>query len=270
MVLDLALLMVTAASQVSVRASVDESFDDEKTNNMPKKVRRQKMKTSSSVAPKITHLFFGYPLKLFGPSEDILRYSVLDRYLPLMVSTTPALDFYDEDDEGFLARKTSICRKSIHVRTKARHPSESPQFMYLEKPPTSCYCDESSTALGDCCSDYTVVCPPQECVVSNWGDWEGCVADDGICGLGVEQRVRHVTQQPARGGTPCPPLKEMRTCFKLCTKRKSFDDIMNAIIYNKHIKSNSMLNSSRESPCNKRCASDLEDGEQGFWKLIGP
>ncbi|KAJ1375050.1 hypothetical protein KIN20_038276 [Parelaphostrongylus tenuis] len=179
-------------------ASVDESFDDEKTNNMPKKVRRQKKKTSSSVAPKITHLFFGYPLKLPGSSEDILRYSVLDRYLPLMVSTTPALDFYDEDDEG-------------------------PQFMYLEKPPTSCYCDESCTALGDCCSDYTVVCPPQECVVSNWGDWEGCVADDGICGLGVEQRVRHVTQQPARGGTPCPPLKEMRTCFKLCTKRKSFD-----------------------------------------------
>uniref|UniRef100_A0A0K0DM14 SMB domain-containing protein n=1 Tax=Angiostrongylus cantonensis TaxID=6313 RepID=A0A0K0DM14_ANGCA len=148
-----------------------------------------KKKTPSSVAPQITHLLFGYPLTPAEPSEDTLRYTSRPKRLWLRC-----------DD-----------------------PCSGPQFMYLEAPPTSCYCDDSCTTLGDCCSDYTVVCPPQECVVSNWGEWEGCVADDGICGLGVEQRVRHVTQQAARGGTPCPPLKEMRTCFKLCSKRRSLD-----------------------------------------------
>ncbi|VDM57790.1 unnamed protein product [Angiostrongylus costaricensis] len=179
--------------------------------------------------------------------------------------------------------------------------------MYLEAPPTSCYCDDSCTTLGDCCPDYAVVCPPQECVVSNWGEWEGCVADDGICGLGVEQRVRHVTQQSARGGTPCPPLKEMRTCFKLCSKRRSLDDITTVALLLDYRHNETRSKKSRNniywdmpsvyeklkqttSYCVKykigwvnrncwhkqitmrlyRCASDLEDGEQGFWKLIGP
>uniref|UniRef100_A0A158PHA9 Uncharacterized protein n=1 Tax=Angiostrongylus costaricensis TaxID=334426 RepID=A0A158PHA9_ANGCS len=88
-------------------AFIDESPDDKHANKVPKTIRRQKKKTPSSVAPQITHLLFGYPLTPAEPSEDILRYtsrpkrlwlrySVLDKYLPLTVSTTPTSGFYDE------------------------------------------------------------------------------------------------------------------------------------------------------------------------------
>lgn len=63
----------------------------------------------------------------------------------------------------------------------------------------------------------------RDCTVSTWGPWEGCVADDGSCGIGVQQRIRHVTQRAERGGKECPPLKEMRTCFTPCPKRRSLD-----------------------------------------------
>ncbi|KAK6022623.1 hypothetical protein OSTOST_11666, partial [Ostertagia ostertagi] len=125
------------------------------------------------------------------------RYSILSQHLPLKVTTTPSTP---DEDEG-------------------------PQFMYLEAPPIDCYCDESCTALGDCCSDYTYVCPRRDCRVSGWAEWEPCVPDEGSCGTGVEQRVRQVIDPPVRGGKECPALKEMRTCFKQCTQRRSLDDI---------------------------------------------
>ncbi|KAK5980805.1 RPE-spondin [Trichostrongylus colubriformis] len=178
---------------------------DNTDQNRASKRRRRKKKTSP--ARKITHLIFGHPQGPDEPPEEILRYttrpkhllirySVLSQFLPLKVTTTPSSP---EEDEG-------------------------PQFMYLRAPPTDCYCDESCVALGDCCSDYTYVCPRRDCQVSEWAAWEQCVPDEGMCGSGVEQRVRQVIDPPVRGGKECPPLKEMRTCFKDCSKRRSLDE----------------------------------------------
>ncbi|KAK6036228.1 thrombospondin type 1 domain protein, partial [Cooperia oncophora] len=190
--------------------------DNSAEKNRVPKTRRHKKKTSP--ARKITHFLFGYPEGPEEPPEEILRYtsrpkhllirclavvidspfrySVLDQHLPLKVTTTPSSP--DHEDDG-------------------------PQFMYLEAPPTDCYCDESCTVLGDCCSDYTYVCPRRDCRVSEWAEWEPCVPDEGSCGTGVEQRVRQIIDPPARGGKECPALKEMRTCFKQCAQRRSLD-----------------------------------------------
>ncbi|WKX98859.1 hypothetical protein Q1695_014049 [Nippostrongylus brasiliensis] len=282
--------------------------DEIHSNRIPATSRRHKKKTSP--ARKIVHLLFGFPQSPAEPPEEILRYtpkpkhllirySVLNKHLPLTMSTTPLVPEYDE----------------------------GPQFMYLEAPPTDCYCDESCLVLGDCCSDYTYFCPRKDCKVSDWYPWEGCVPDAGECGIGVEQRVRYVTQNPERGGTSCPPLKEMRTCFKQCTKRRSLDDIttvallldyrynetrsktsrdniywdlpsvqeklqkatqycvkykigwVNRNCWHKQFKTKLYRGNTICAECqpeatfhrnNARCASDLEDGEQGFWKLIGP
>ncbi|VDM79357.1 unnamed protein product, partial [Strongylus vulgaris] len=65
----------------------------------------------------------------------------------------------------------------------------------------------------------------RDCIVSEWGSWENCVADDGTCGIGVQQRTRYVRQEAIRGGKECPPLKEMRTCYVECPKRRSLDDL---------------------------------------------
>ncbi|VDO95695.1 unnamed protein product [Heligmosomoides polygyrus] len=245
---------------------------------------------TTSPARKITHLLFGYPQGPDEPPEDILRYTPKPKHL--------------------------LIRCVLLILS-------APQFMYLEAPPTNCYCDETCVALGDCCSDYTYVCPPQDCEVSDWYPWEGCVADVGECGTGVEQRVRYVTHRAERGGASCPPLKEMRTCFKQCTKRRSLDDITTVALlvdyrYNETRNKTSRDNIYWDLPwiqeklsqatnycvqykigwvnrnccsslffrenticaeCqpmatlhrnNGRCASDLEDGEQGFWKLVGP
>ncbi|XGW16352.1 hypothetical protein V3C99_001650 [Haemonchus contortus] len=281
--------------------------DSAEQNRVPK-MRRRKKKTSP--ARKITHFLFGYPEGPDEPPEEILRYtskpkhllirySILSQHLPLTVSTTSSPD----------------------------HEHEGPQFMYLEAPPTDCYCDESCLALGDCCSDYTYVCPRRDCRVSEWAEWEQCVPDEGSCGNGIEQRVRQVIDPPARGGKECPALKEMRTCFKQCTIRRSLDDLttvaliidyrfndtrskmardniywdlpsvyeklkkasnycvkyrigwVNRNCWHKQIKKRLYRGNTICAECqpeatlhrnNGRCASDLEDGEQGFWKLIGP
>ncbi|PIO59339.1 hypothetical protein TELCIR_19200, partial [Teladorsagia circumcincta] len=89
--------------------------------------------------------------------DNPFRYSILSQHLPLKVTTTPSTP---DEDEG-------------------------PQFMYLEAPPIDCYCDESCTALGDCCSDYTYVCPRRDCRVSGWAEWEPCVPDEGSCGTDI-------------------------------------------------------------------------------------
>ncbi|KAK6740704.1 hypothetical protein RB195_008887 [Necator americanus] len=282
--------------------------DDVVSNRVPKSSHHDH---GTSPARKITHFLFGYPEGPDQPPEDIqrytpkpkhllIRYSILSQHIPLTVSTTPTSDYYDDEDQ---------------------------QLMYLEAPPTDCYCDETCVVLGDCCSDYTFVCPRRDCAVSSWGPWENCVADDGVCGIGVQQRTRYVTQKPERGGQQCPPLKEMRTCHTQCSKRRSLDDIttvallldyryndtrskmardniywdlpsvheklkeatyycvkykigwVNRNCWHKQFKTRLYRGNTICAECqpeatlhrnNGRCASDLEDGEQGFWKLIGP
>lgn len=301
-------------------------------NRLRKKLHNRRHKKKTSPARKITHLLFGYPQGPDEPPEDILRYTPKPKHLLIREAETSrairgVLSEELEEDEPYSILSQHLPLTVSTTPIVPEYDDEAPQFMYLEAPPTNCYCDETCVALGDCCSDYTYVCPPQDCEVSDWYPWEGCVADVGECGTGVEQRVRYVTHRAERGGASCPPLKEMRTCFKQCTKRRSLDDITTVALlvdyrYNETRNKTSRDNIYWDLPwiqeklsqatnycvqykigwvnrncwpkmfttklyrenticaeCqpmatlhrnNGRCASDLEDGEQGFWKLVGP
>lgn len=60
------------------------------------------------------------------------RYSLLNQHLPISVG-----DITDYDDESNVSK-----------------------YIYLESSHENrCYCDEICTTFGDCCSDYTFVCP---------------------------------------------------------------------------------------------------------------
>ncbi|CAD6190384.1 unnamed protein product [Caenorhabditis auriculariae] len=221
------------------------------------------------------------------PKHLLIRYSILSQHLPLRISTTPDTSMMSEEDE-----------------------SERPTLYYLEAAKAECYCDEACIALGDCCSDYTYVCPPRDCVVGDWGSWSGCSADQGSCGIGTQKRT------------------QMRTCFVECRKPKSaLDDVTTVALLLDYKYNTTRSNRGRNNiywdlpevaakyrrasyycvhykiswvnrncvsrliakglltgsticaECqpeaqlhrnNARCASDLDDGDEGFWKLIGP
>ncbi|KAF8358207.1 hypothetical protein PRIPAC_93202 [Pristionchus pacificus] len=227
----------------------------------------------------------------------LIRYEIVAEHLPLTVLETNQVEY----DSGM-------------------------KIMYLEAPPMSCFCDETCIELGDCCSDYTYVCPRRDCRVSEWSQWEGCKVDgDRKCGTGTQKRVRTVTQSSDHGGERCPALKEMRTCFKGCEKTgSSYEEETTVALlldykYNgtrsRHSKrhrwmtgleranrtsyycveykigwvNRNCINPSITARLHRgnticaecqpeaqvhrkslRCASDLDDGDMGFWKLIGP
>ncbi|NP_001317877.1 SMB domain-containing protein [Caenorhabditis elegans] len=254
-------------------------------------------------APRLKTLIFGLKRDQRTPPEEITRYSLLSKFMPLKVTSTPLL--YEEN-----------------------RVQPANNLYYLESSISECYCDEHCVTLGDCCSDYTFVCPPRDCVLTDWDSWTQCTADNGTCGIGTQKRLRHVIQHAERGGAACEPLKEMRTCFVECRPKKSaLDDITTValILDYRHNKTRSkirrnniywdlpnvaekmkkatyycvhytidwvnrncvsrLLNKGLSegsvmcAECqpeatyhrnNGRCASDLEDGDQGFWKLIGP
>jgi hypothetical protein len=50
---------------------------------------------------------------------------------------------------------------------------------------------------------------PQDCDVSNWGNWNGC---NKTCGHGRETRSRQVTKEPKYGGKQCPGLEDTKSC----------------------------------------------------------
>ncbi|XP_048513643.1 uncharacterized protein LOC105685150 [Athalia rosae] len=50
---------------------------------------------------------------------------------------------------------------------------------------------------------------PRDCKVGEWGPWSACSRS---CGVGETQRTRKVTVRPRRGGTPCPPLEQIKWC----------------------------------------------------------
>ncbi|CAB3402379.1 unnamed protein product [Caenorhabditis bovis] len=268
-------------------------------------------------APKIKQLIFGKKRDQDEPIDEItrysekmprhllIRYSLLNKYIPLKVHSTPLL--YEEN----------------HVE-----PVKMPNFYYLESPISECYCDDHCVILGDCCSDYTFVCPPRDCVLSDWSAWTKCRPDAGKCGIGVQERTRTIREEPERGGAACPPLKEMRTCFIECRFKKTpIEDITTVALIldykfnetrakmdrnniywdvpsvveklkrssyycvhyeinwvnrncvsrlvDKGLTKNSIICAECQPEAqlhrnNGRCASDLDDGDEGFWKLIGP
>ncbi|CAJ0941386.1 unnamed protein product, partial [Mesorhabditis belari] len=200
------------------------------------------------------------------PKNLLVRYSVLQHHIPLTIATLTDLE------------------------------DEPQQLMYLEAPEIECYCDEECVKLGDCCSDYTYVCPPQDCLVDPWNPWEPCIPDHGFCGIGMQRRERRIRAAPERGGAECPALLEMRTCWKNCRSseqaKKSVKlktthyycieyelgwvnkNCVNKAI-TKHLHRGNRICAecqphARQHRKTDRCASDLDDGESGFWKLIGP
>ena len=51
---------------------------------------------------------------------------------------------------------------------------------------------------------------PIDCAVSEWSKWSKCTKECGY--MGVQNRRRTVTTQPAHGGKPCPHQHEQRHC----------------------------------------------------------
>ncbi|XP_014777908.1 somatomedin-B and thrombospondin type-1 domain-containing protein [Octopus bimaculoides] len=78
----------------------------------------------------------------------------------------------------------------------------------ISKPQRRCFCDEGCSQLNDCCTDYTYVCRPVDCYVSQWTEWN-C---GDSCIHGVQIRERHVSVKAAHGGKECPALKQKRVC----------------------------------------------------------
>ncbi|XP_069477311.1 somatomedin-B and thrombospondin type-1 domain-containing protein [Ambystoma mexicanum] len=78
----------------------------------------------------------------------------------------------------------------------------------------TCFCDEACIQAGDCCYDYTLACPAQPCIVSEWSHWSGC-ADQ--CKPTLRVRRRNVQQEPKNGGDPCPRLEEKAGCLEYRT-----------------------------------------------------
>ncbi|KAK0072762.1 hypothetical protein PV325_010826, partial [Microctonus aethiopoides] len=48
-----------------------------------------------------------------------------------------------------------------------------------------------------------------DCAVSDWGTWSSC---DNECGVGIQSRIRVVTQSKQNGGKHCPQLEQSRIC----------------------------------------------------------
>uniref|UniRef100_A0AC34FTD2 SMB domain-containing protein n=1 Tax=Panagrolaimus sp. ES5 TaxID=591445 RepID=A0AC34FTD2_9BILA len=204
-----------------------------------------------------------------------------------------------------------------HIQDDEYPSFDSVRFLVEADP--DCFCDELCVQYGDCCSDYTYVCPPTDCQVSQWGEWSKCEAYQTTCGQGRQERKRIVNIPPAHGGMPCLPLTEARACFKECpvVKQKDITTVALLLPYKYHearksykhpkeiipkrnhtnycvtyklgwvnrncvekeFKSTLFRGTKICAECQPeaqyhrqtpRCASDLDDGQKGYWKLIGP
>ncbi|KAK0417104.1 hypothetical protein QR680_012835 [Steinernema hermaphroditum] len=224
--------------------------------------------------------------------QPVIRYSLLNKHLPLTISKTHKAAMEELDNP----------------------------LRYLSEPLNDCFCDEDCVLFGDCCSDYTYVCPPSDCQVSEWGAWGACLLEgEGHCGRGAQWRRRTVLRESFHGGAKCPRLQEKKACFVNCRRRSVASDITTVALlldYGHNRTREKWRGHSRPrklarlkyycveyeiswtnpncigvdakkliphtmicAECqpeaqlhrkNKRCASDLEDGEVGFWKVIGP
>uniref|UniRef100_A0A7E5A2E4 SMB domain-containing protein n=1 Tax=Panagrellus redivivus TaxID=6233 RepID=A0A7E5A2E4_PANRE len=241
--------------------------------------------------------------------KAVIRLSKMNRFLPVTIGEVPDYS------------------QPLHERPKTP-ASEYPNYegiMYLTEADPDCFCDETCVQYGDCCSDYTYVCAPTDCKVSDWSPWTECKSYQGNCGQGRQDRVRKVTNSATHGGMPCPALLEARACHVECdtkepTRERNGKDkttvalllpykyhdarkaykvpkklipLRNHTTYcgvyklgwvnrncvEKELKSQLKRGTEICSECQPeaqyhrqqpRCASDLQDGEKGLWKVIGP
>uniref|UniRef100_A0A0N5B9R1 SMB domain-containing protein n=1 Tax=Strongyloides papillosus TaxID=174720 RepID=A0A0N5B9R1_STREA len=275
-----------------------------------------------------------------------IRYSLINRYIPVRVEKVKKRTRHRMRHEKVrklgknkidklvpLEHQSNDKKKITGVDEgdeKARWREEN--YRYKSQGNVECYCDGACLKFGDCCSDYTFVCPPVDCKTSEWERWSDCVADDKDVGCGIGQRVRrrYIVRKAENGGNRCGELEETVSCFKECKKRSNrfglFDETTVALIidykYNMSRKYDKKMNKIWNIPkvveklknlqyycveyqidwlnqncieeifkktlykgsiiCGEcqpeaqlhrkdhRCASDLENGEVGFWKLIGP
>lgn len=153
-------------------------------------------------------LVFGSPPQEEPPLPDrtsyhpggrpLIRYSLLNKYLPLRI--------------GKVKRRPSGFREK----------GGPFQIRYFAESAAECYCDEQCLLYGDCCSDYTYVCPrPEHCIVSHWGGWGECLPRNGSCGEGEKARERTVLRHQMNGGRRCPELREAKACFRECSPASS-------------------------------------------------
>ena len=72
----------------------------------------------------------------------MFRYSVLNRNLPLVVE-----------------KPRSDSHQDSRYESSEEYDDDDSEVMYLTEADPLCYCDELCIRYGDCCSDYTYVCP---------------------------------------------------------------------------------------------------------------
>uniref|UniRef100_A0A0K0EA09 SMB domain-containing protein n=1 Tax=Strongyloides stercoralis TaxID=6248 RepID=A0A0K0EA09_STRER len=264
-----------------------------------------------------------------------IRYSLINRYIPVRVEKVKKRTRHRMRHEKVRKLGKNKIDKLVpieHNYNEKKKLDQEKNYRYKSQGDIECYCDSACLKFGDCCSDYTFVCPPLDCKTSEWEIWGDCLPDDKIknCGIGERIRRRRIVKNAENGGSKCGTLEEKISCFKECKKKigttNLFDDTTVALIidykYNMTRKYDRKHNKLWKIPkvieklkhlqyycveykidwlnqncieevfkntlykgtiicgeCqpeaqvhrkNNRCASDLENGDVGFWKLIGP
>ncbi|MCP9259601.1 hypothetical protein DINM_002535 [Dirofilaria immitis] len=264
-----------------------------------------KLFSNTAISPLLHyHFIFGQPLyskeqetTRYYQRQKLIRYSLLNRYIPLIVKDSRDVEWSNDVSKLIFLRNTAY--------------------------DNLCYCDENCLTFGDCCSDYSFMCPPSDCAVSEWSAWSRCVPDQQNCRIGVQTRKRTIDKKPKHGGMKCPSLVEKMSCFNECLQQKmrhqpeitpvalildysynrtresfSHDSIHKKVFSNRsnycgiyqlgwvnsncidkkigiklYTGNNICVECQPEAQLHRStatCTSDLSDGENGFWKLIGP
>uniref|UniRef100_A0A183EQY7 SMB domain-containing protein n=1 Tax=Gongylonema pulchrum TaxID=637853 RepID=A0A183EQY7_9BILA len=154
-----------------------------------------------SSEPEITRYYRHHKLIRYQDNVKLwhfyCRYSVLNQLIPLIIKDSRE----GKKLRGYGGSKIAFLEKN------GAHDS-------------ICFCDEKCIAFGDCCTDYTFVCPPSDCFVTEWSMWSSCLPDREACGIGIRTRKRTILRKAERGGKECPPLVEKMSCFKECQEQQ--------------------------------------------------
>ncbi|OZC08742.1 thrombospondin type 1 domain protein [Onchocerca flexuosa] len=279
-------------------------------NNQGEQTDSIKLSNNIEISPFVRYqLIFGQPSYSeeqqpetirYYKRHKLIRYSLLNQHIPITLKDSRDIEGSND------ASKLTFLRNTLHDNL--------------------CYCDEKCLTFGDCCSDYSFVCPPSDCAVSEWSAWSSCIPDQGDCGTGIQTRKRTIDRKPEHGGMKCPSLVEKMSCFNECPQQKrqhqsettpvalildysynkTRENFSHGNIHKKVVGKRSQLlyycgiyelgwvNSNcidkkistklytgnnicvecqPEAQLHRNtatCTSDLSDGENGFWKLIGP
>uniref|UniRef100_A0AC34RIV9 SMB domain-containing protein n=1 Tax=Panagrolaimus sp. JU765 TaxID=591449 RepID=A0AC34RIV9_9BILA len=116
-------------------------------------------------------------------------------------------------------------------------------LMFLEESNPDCFCDEQCVKYGDCCSDYTFICLPTDC-----------------------QHYKHLkTMIPNRNHTNYCVRYKLGWVNRNCVEKQFKYSLVRGHEICTECQPEAQYH--RNTP---RCASDLEDGQRGFWKVVGP